>query len=79
MNAEALVARYPVLAKLPAGLQRRISDSLQMLSLPSGTVVFDERQPCGGFPFILDGAIRVAKLSSGGRELPLYPVLAGEG
>jgi CRP/FNR family transcriptional regulator len=23
-----------------------------MLSLPSGTVVFDERQPCRGFPFV---------------------------
>jgi CRP/FNR family transcriptional regulator len=55
-------------------LQRRIADSLQTLSLPPGTVVFDERQPCADFPFVLDGAIRVAKLSSGGRELPLYRV-----
>jgi CRP/FNR family transcriptional regulator len=78
MKVEALVALYPVLAKLPAGLQRRIGESLQTLLLPSGTVVFDERQPCSGFPFILDGAIRVAKLSASGRELPLYRVLAGE-
>jgi CRP/FNR family transcriptional regulator len=73
-----LVDLYPVLSELPAGLQRRIADSLQTLSLAQGTVVFDERQPCSGFPFILDGAIRVSKVSSGGRELPLYRVVAGE-
>lgn len=78
MNAEALVALYPVLAKLPAGLLQRIRDTLQTLSIPSGTTVFDEHQPCQGFPFVLGGAIRVAKVSAGGRELPLYRVLAGE-
>ena len=78
MNAEPLVALYPVLAKLPSGLLRRICDTLQILSIPSGTVVFDEHQACRGFPFVLGGAIRVAKLSAGGRELPLYRVLAGE-
>ncbi len=78
MNAEALVTLYPVLAKLPAGLLQRIGDSLQILSVASGTAVFDERQPCRGFPFVLGGAIRVIKVSAGGRELPLYRVMAGE-
>ena len=78
MNDEALVALYPVLAKLPAGLLQRMSAVLQTLSIPSGTTVFDERQPCRGFAFVLDGAIRVVKVSSGGRELPLYRVTAGE-
>ena len=77
-NAEALVALYPVLAKLPAGLLARIGGSLQTLSLPSGAVVFDERQPCRGFPFVIGGAIRVLKVSAAGRELPLYRVVAGE-
>ena len=77
-NAEALVALYPVLGKLPGGLLARIGDSLQTLSLPSGATVFDERQPCRGFPFVMSGAIRVLKLSATGRELPLYRVLAGE-
>ncbi|KAF0164647.1 MAG: transcriptional regulator Crp/Fnr family [Rhodocyclaceae bacterium] len=69
---------YPVMAKLPAGLLRRVCDTMQTLSIPSGTAVFDERQPCRGFPFVLDGAIRVVKVSAGGRELPLYRVRAGE-
>ena len=77
-KAEALVGLYPVLAKLPAGLLQRICDTMQTLSIPSGTTVFDERQPCQGFPFVLGGAIRVVKVSAGGRELPLYRVRAGE-
>ena len=78
MSAAALAALYPVLAKLPTELQQRIRDSLQTVSLPAGSTVFDERQPCRGFPFVLSGAIRVAKLSASGRELPLYRVVAGE-
>ncbi len=78
MNTEALIALYPVLTKLPGGLLRRVCDTMQTLSIPSGTAVFDEHQPCRGFPFVLDGAIRVVKLSAGGRELPLYRVRAGE-
>ena len=78
MNAAVPVALYPVLARLPAGLLRRICDTLQTLSVPSGTTVFDEHQPCRGFPFVLEGAIRVAKVSASGRELPLYRVMPGE-
>ncbi len=78
MNLEGLVALYPVLARLPAELLQRIVDTLRIQSVPSGVTVFDERQPCSGFPFVLEGAIRVAKLSANGRELPLYRVVAGE-
>ena len=78
MKPAELTALYPVLAKLPAALLQRAADSLQTVAVPAGTVVFDEHQPCGGFPFVLAGAVRVSKLSSSGRELPLYRVLAGE-
>jgi CRP/FNR family transcriptional regulator len=78
MKPAELTALYPVLAKLPAALLQRAADSLQTVAVPAGTVVFDEHQPCRGFPFVLAGAVRVAKLSSSGRELPLYRVLAGE-
>lgn len=78
MTAAELGTLYPVLGMLPAALLGRIVEALQTLSVPAGTVVFDEHQPCRGFPFVLAGAIRVAKLSGSGRELPLYRVLAGE-
>lgn len=77
-TAAELGALYPALAQLPATLLQRVAYSLQELSVPSGTVVFDEHQPCRGFPFVLAGAVRVAKQSAGGRELPLYRVQSGE-
>ncbi len=69
---------YPVLAALPAPLRQRIDAAMQRLEVPAGTVLFDERQACQGFPFVLSGAVRVAKAAANGRELPLYRVLPGE-
>ena len=74
----ALAELYPVLDALPADLRARVLAQAQPIAVGAGTVLFDERQPCQGFPFVLDGGIRVAKLSANGRELPLYRVLPGE-
>ena len=73
-----LEAHYPVLAELPDKLRRRIVGAAHTVTVPPGATLFDERQPCLGFPLVLSGAIRVAKVSSAGRELPLYRVTPGE-
>lgn len=73
-----LDALYPVLGALPDAVRRRITAAASAMTVPAGTVVFDERQPCQGFPFVLSGSIRVAKVSAAGRELPLYRVTPGE-
>lgn len=74
----ALHGLYPVLDALPTALRTRVEQQAQTMTVPAGTVIFDERQPCQGFPFILDGGIRVLKPAANGRELPLYRVLPGE-
>jgi len=71
-------AQYPVLAELPHKLRQEIAAAAQAVTVPSGTTLFDEQQPCQGFPFVLAGAIRVSKVSASGRELPLYRVTPGE-
>lgn len=78
MNAQTLSELYPVLAQLPSALAARVAAEAQTLTVPSGTVVFDERQACQGFPFVIKGDIRVLKPAANGRELPLYRVLPGE-
>lgn len=78
MNGADLDTLYPAVATLPEGLRRRLEQSLQTLRLPNATVIFDERQPCQGFPFVLSGAVKVVKAAANGRELPLYRVLPGE-
>lgn len=77
-DTDALSARYPILAALPAAARARLTAHAQLMRLPAGTPVFDERQACQGFPFVLDGSIRVVKAAPNGRELPLYRVTPGE-
>ncbi|GAA5177989.1 Crp/Fnr family transcriptional regulator [Niveibacterium umoris] len=72
------LAAYPALDALPPAARARLLHASQPICVAAGTQVFDERQQCQGFPFVLDGAIRVIKRSPQGRELPLYRVLAGE-
>ena len=73
-----LIDLYPVLQELPTALRSRLADAVQPMTVPAGAVLFDEHQPCQGFPFVLAGSIRVVKLAANGRELPLYKVLPGE-
>jgi CRP/FNR family transcriptional regulator len=75
---ERLLALYPVLDELDARLKTQVLDSVEAAAAPDGTVLFDEHQPCRGFPFLVAGGVRVTKLAPNGRELPLYRVLPGE-
>ena len=73
-----LAALYPVVEQLSEGLRARLIETIVSMTVPVGAVLFDERQSCQGFPFVLSGSIRVVKLAANGRELPLYKVLPGE-
>ena len=76
--AETLTGLYPPLAEIGSELRRRILDNAQTVTVAAGTVLFDEHQPCQGFPFVIKGSVRVVKAGANGRELPLYRVLPGE-
>jgi CRP/FNR family transcriptional regulator len=73
-----ILALYPILEHLSEAARERLRGRAQLLKLPAGTTVFDERQACQGFPFVLSGSIRVVKAAPNGRELPLYRVTPGE-
>lgn len=73
-----LATLYPVLAGLPRQAGREAAALLHTQRIPAGTVLFDERQACHGFPLLLAGSIRVVKSAPNGRELPLYRVTPGE-
>ncbi len=78
VSLDRLDLLYPVLARLPQELRERLARESTEVAVPPGAAVFDERQPCQGFVFVLQGAIRVLKRSAAGRELLLYRVSAGE-
>lgn len=77
-NVPRLFELYPALAEVAPEIRAAVLAQAQLLAVPAGTVLFDERQPCQGFPFVLAGAVRVLKSAPNGRELPLYRVLPGE-
>ena len=73
-----LLQQYPMLHELPAAERESLLASASVMHVPAGTVVFDENQPCQGFPLLLSGSIRVIKAAPNGRELQLYRVVSGE-
>ncbi len=73
-----LLQQYPMLAELPAAELSELLANATVMPFPIGTVLFDENQPCQGFPLVLSGSIRVIKASATGRELQLYRVMPGE-
>lgn len=73
-----LLQHYPMLRELPASQLDALLANATAMRLPAGTVVFDENQPCQGFPLLLSGSIRIVKAAANGRELQLYRVSPGE-
>ncbi|MDD2915177.1 MAG: Crp/Fnr family transcriptional regulator [Gallionella sp.] len=75
---ERLLQQYPMLRELPAAELEELQAAANLMQLPAGMVIFDENQPCQGFPLLLSGSVRVIKASANGRELQLYRILPGE-
>lgn len=48
------------------------------LTVPAGRNLFEERQPCQGFPLVVQGQIKVYKSFPNGREVLLYHLLPGD-
>lgn len=73
-----LLQQYPMLRELPGAELEALFAKASVMQLAAGTVMFDENQPCQGFPLLLSGSIRVIKAAPNGRELQLYRVMPGE-
>ena len=77
--ADRLLPLYPVLADLPPTLLASVlAQETHVLQLPAAQPLFDEGQPCMGFPMVLAGEVRVARGDPQGRSLELYRVGPGE-
>ena len=72
-----VLERFPALAGLPAASLDALLRS-PVRRMPAGSVLFEASQPCGGFPLVLEGSVRVAKTAPNGREILLYRVDPGE-
>jgi CRP/FNR family transcriptional regulator len=77
--AQQLRERFRCLAGLPAAQLERLIAEGQLLHVPAGANLYDAKQPCRGFPLILEGAVRVVMNAPNGREILLYRVDPGQG
>jgi CRP/FNR family transcriptional regulator len=76
--AARLAQTFPTLADAPGATLERIAREGIHRKVPAGTVMFSAHAPCGGFPLVLAGTIRVLQRYPNGRELQLYRVKPGE-
>ena len=80
-GAEAVAALrrlFPALAQAPPDTLGRIVERGVHRNIAAGTVLFDERMPCAGFPLVLAGTVKIFQRYPNGRELQLYRVRPGE-
>jgi CRP/FNR family transcriptional regulator len=75
---ERVTALYPPLATLSDKQLDTLLAEAPTMTVPAGTVMFDEENPCMSFPLILEGTVRVVKTAPNGRELQLYRVVPGD-
>lgn len=77
-DIERALTLFAPLRDAPTDCVERLRREAQLMRVPAGTRLFDERVRCSAFPLVLDGAIRVSKISAQGREIVLYRVTPGE-
>ncbi len=80
MNVDATnwLDRFPVLKQIEHEDWRSALSQVRYLSLPKGAVVFHEGDACQSYLLVLEGGVRVQKLSESGKEIVLYRVESGQ-
>jgi CRP/FNR family transcriptional regulator len=69
---------FPELNNLDLAAKDLLSKYVRIVEAPIGTIGYREGTPCGAYVMRLEGKSRVYKMSTGGREILLYRVVAGE-
>jgi CRP/FNR family transcriptional regulator len=81
-NAGDLLAhvlrRFPALAQMPRESLSHVIESAGYREMKAGERLFSPDEPCGGFPLLLEGRVRVVRETGQGKSIALYTVHAGE-
>ncbi len=72
------LSQFPALLSIgdPAWLEALAS--VRLVTIPEGVTLFNEGESCSSYLLVLDGSVRVQKISESGREIVLYRVEAGQ-
>lgn len=68
---------YPELASVQPSLAAPQS-TIGPVDVAEGALLFEQGQPCSGFPLLLEGEVRVSRNSADGRSIELYRVVPRE-
>lgn len=77
MRQDILAAFLP-LGGLDPESARLFDEGVRRLTIPPGTVLFQDGAECSNYVLVMEGSIRVQKVSEGGREIVLYRVERGQ-
>ena len=69
---------FPQFSRLDPESARLLDESARTMAVPAGTVLFQDGAECQAYVLVLEGSVRVQKVSEGGREIVLYRVEAGQ-
>jgi CRP/FNR family transcriptional regulator len=70
--------QFPDLVNLDDSAKNILAKYARIVEAPIGTIGYREGAPCGAYVMRLAGQSRVYKMSTSGREILLYRVVAGE-
>jgi len=70
-------ANFPALAALEPEAARLFA-AARPVTIPAGTVVFQDGSVCANYVLVIEGSIRVQKVAENGREIVLYRVEGGQ-
>ncbi|OJX80989.1 Crp/Fnr family transcriptional regulator [Magnetospirillum sp. 64-120] len=77
MNAE-IAKTFPQFARLDPGSAHVLDGAARVVTLPAGTPVFHDGSACTSYVLVMEGSVRVQKVSESGREIVLYRVESGQ-
>lgn len=75
---ERLWRQFPGLANCEDDFRHRLLQQARRVALPAHTAVCHEGQSCEMLPLVMQGQVRVFKLSQNGREITLYRIVDGD-
>ncbi len=75
---DQITAAFPAFDALDEQSAQLLAQSARIVTVPAGTVLFQEGGQCGAYVLVLDGSVRVQKVAENGREIVLYRVEGGQ-
>jgi len=74
----AWLARFPALHSIADPYWLAARKTARVMTLPEGTTLFRDGDPCRNYLLVVHGSVRVQKISESGKEIVLYRVEAGQ-